>query len=316
MLKPYANLHLHSTHSDGKFTPEELVMTAKAEGYKAIAVTDHDTVTANDEVARICDREGMEHIFGAEFSVKATLGPHSAFHITAFDFNPTTPAMKRHLIGMGERETEFTHAIFNESVKQGKIKGITWNEVMDYNEGIVWLCNEHIFRAMVAKGLYKPSDYETFWNECYYHVPAPADYVEPYHFPDAKTLIGMIRDAGGIPVLAHPHLQLGYVDELMKMGLLGMEVFHPDLLPQEQVRAMKIAYEKGLFISGGTDHSGLCGGEYVSFEHPEETGYYLLPCSFGVMEQHFWELKNRSLEGRKPLGEVYFACRANTDFDI
>ena len=61
-MEIYANLHLHSTHSDGKYTPEELVLLAKEEGYGAIAVTDHDTVTANEALMRCAAENGLELI--------------------------------------------------------------------------------------------------------------------------------------------------------------------------------------------------------------------------------------------------------------
>ena len=86
-MKIYANLHLHSTHSDGKYTPEELVRLAKEEGYGAIAVTDHDTVTANEALMRCAKENGLESIFGCEFTVPASMGENSDFHFVAFDFD-------------------------------------------------------------------------------------------------------------------------------------------------------------------------------------------------------------------------------------
>ena len=68
-MKPimYANLHNHTTHSDGVFSPEELVNVAKSEGYGAVAATDHDTVTACFEMSEFSRKEGVETIFGCEF---------------------------------------------------------------------------------------------------------------------------------------------------------------------------------------------------------------------------------------------------------
>ena len=81
---PYANLHLHSTHSDGVYSPTELVKIAKEEGYKALAITDHDVASAYDELKSACEREGMECIFGVEFTVSEPF----PFHIVGFDFDP------------------------------------------------------------------------------------------------------------------------------------------------------------------------------------------------------------------------------------
>ena len=67
----------------------------------------------------------------------------------------------------------------------------------------------------------------------------------------------------------------------------------------EQLEAMKIAYEKNLFIAGGTDHSGVLGGEYISYANPETCPYYLEPRVFGTMEEHFRELKERKIGKRE-----------------
>ena len=289
-MKPYANLHTHSVHSDGKFSPRELVRIAWEEGYRALAVTDHDTVTANPEVAACCRELGMEYMFGAEF----TSGP---FHIVALDFDPEYPEMREYLNKMLERQQHETKTVLHWAQAKGALTGITWEDVVACNPGISWLCNEHVFRTLKSKGLMTDLDYYDFYVTHFYEqrrqVPQLHGFLEP------KDMIGLIRRAGGIPILAHPHGQLDRVEELVSYGLLGIEVYHPDMLPQEQRQALALAYEKGLFISGGTDHSGLCGGMYSSFENPEESTYYLEPQSHGTLEEHFRELKSRRLSSRE-----------------
>ena len=291
-MKPYANLHTHSIHSDGKFSPQELVAIAKAEGYCAMAVTDHDTVTANPEVAACCRELGMEYIFGAEF----TSGP---FHIIALDFDPEYPEMKAYLEKMVQRQQHETKTVLEWAWEKGNLTGITWEDVVAHNPGISWLCNEHVFRTLKSKGLMCDLDYYDFYVTHFYKQRRE---VTPlYDFLAPRDMIGLIRRAGGIAILAHPHAQLDRVEELVSYGLQGIEVYHPDLHPHEQSRALEIAYAKGLFISGGTDHSGLCGGMYSSFENPEESTYYLEPQSHGTLEEHFRELQNRKLSSRETI---------------
>lgn len=291
-MKPYANLHTHSIHSDGKYTPRQLVSIAKEEGYGALAVTDHDTITANPEVAACCRELGMEYIFGAEF----TSGP---FHIVALDFDPEYPEMKAYLEKMVQRQQHETRTVLQWALDKGTITGITWEDVVEHNRGISWLCNEHVFRTLKSKGLIGDRDYYDFYVTHFYEqrrqVAPLCDHLAP------KEMISLIRRAGGIAILAHPHQQLDCVEELISYGLQGIEVYHPDLTPQEQRQALEIAYEKGLFISGGTDHSGLCGGIYASFEDPTESVFYLEPQSHGTLEVHFRELQNRKLSDRKEL---------------
>ena len=291
-MKLYANLHTHSVHSDGKYSPRELVRIAWEEGYRALAVTDHDTVTAHPEVEACCRELGMEYIFGAEF----TSGP---FHIVALDFDPEYPEMKAYLEKMVERQQHETKTVLGWALEKGALTGITWEDVVAHNEGISWLCNEHVFRTLKYKGLLTDRDYYDFYVTHFYLQRRE---VTPlYDFLAPKDMIDLIRRAGGIPILAHPHQQLDRVEELISYGLLGIEVYHPDMLPDEQRKALAIAYEKGLFISGGTDHSGLCGGIYGSFEDPEESVFYLEPQSHGTMEQHFRELQNRKLSSRETI---------------
>jgi predicted metal-dependent phosphoesterase TrpH len=221
-------------------------------------------------------------------------------HMT-YESNPIHDAweMKEYLEKMVQRQKHETKTVLEWAQEKGALTGITWEDVVEYNRGISWLCNEHVFRSLKSKGLMTDRDYYDFYVTHFYlqrrQVAQLHDFLAP------ADMIKLIRRAGGIPILAHPHGQLDRVEELISYGLLGIEVYHPDMLPEEQRQALDIAYEKGLFISGGTDHSGLCGGMYSSFDEPEESTYYLEPQSHGTLEEHFRELQNRSLSARKTI---------------
>lgn len=296
-MKLYANLHTHSTHSDGVYTPQELVAVAKAEGYQALAITDHDTVTAYPELKAACEKEGMDCIFGAEFS---SISPEVAgrpndcgeFHITAYHFDPAYPAMKRYLDALSWRKAEMTKRIFDRGVQRGTIPSITWADVEACNPGVTYLCNNHVFAAMQKMGLAKANEYLAFyhanWDDKYMFKPI-------IEYKWVEDVIGLIRDAGGIPVLAHPAGQLEFVDMLLEAGLQGIEAWHPDVPADQQDQAYRIGLEKGLYISGGSDHSGLCGGLYCNYEDPRQSPYYMEPCSAGTTFEYFMEIKNRKL---------------------
>lgn len=297
-MKYYANLHTHSTHSDGKYTPAELARIAAKEGYKAAAVTDHDAATGYPEFKAECDKLGIECIFGVEFTgrsktLKRADGRSENFHLTAYHFDPEYPPMKEYLAGMGLRETDQTRVLFERGLEEGLISGITWQEVLDYNKGVIWLCNEHVFRAMKSKGLVTDLDYPNFFRTIFgarRHQVPPA-----YPFKSAEEVIKLVHDAGGIIFVAHPHNQLQHIDALMELGIEGLEVWHPDLTEEEKEQAYKIGIEKGLYISGGSDHSGLCGGEYDNYEDPKSTHFWLEPCSVGTTKEFFDEIKNRKI---------------------
>ena len=275
-------------------------MLAKGEGYGAIALTDHDTVTGNKELAYYAEKHGLESIFGCEFSVpdnKAEGLPD--FHFVAYDFDPAYPPMAEYLRRMAHRETDQTRIVFGWAVEKGDIQGITWEEVLEYNKGIAWLCNDHVYNAMLAKGLVKPEDYDDWFNK---NFRIQRGLVPPaYEFLDAQGIIDLVHAAGGIILVAHPYKRLRYMDKLIEMGIDGLEVYHFSVSPEEQKEALRIAYEKNLFIAGGTDHEGALGGMYESFENPEECPYYMEPRSFGTMEEHFRELKERRIGKR---GEI------------
>lgn len=108
-------------------------------------------------------------------------------------------------------------------------------------------------------------------------------------------IIQLIRDAGGIAILAHPHEQLQYMEALMEMGICGLELSHHLLTPEEQAAAMQLALEKNLYISGGSDHRGQCSGYYERYTTPEECPYYVPPLSFGTSKEFFDEIKNKRI---------------------
>ena len=292
-LKPYANMHLHSTHSDGVYSPTELVQIAKNEGYRALAITDHDTASAFPELVEACEKEGMECLFGAEFSV---LKPFD-FHIVGFGFDPEYPEMKEYLANMAARQTDNTKQCFDAAAALGNISGITWDEVLEYNKGIPWLCNNHVFRAMQAKGLIKENEYMAWFDKNFRHQRG--QFPPSYDFLPLGEMIALIKRAGGIAICAHPGMaQLDKIDMLIEAGIDGLEVLHPDLSPKEKALSLEICLTHGLYVSGGSDHSGLCGGYYDSFESEEAlhaSSLYIEPLSVGVSEGHFRELMTRRL---------------------
>ena len=244
-MKIYANLHTHSTHSDGPYSPAELVKVAKAEGYGALAITDHDTATAYPELKSACEEEGMEYIFGVEFSVREP----KPYHILGFDFDPEYPAMKKYLAEMAARQTDNTKGCFDLAVKNGGIAGITWDEVLAFNRGIAWLCNNHVFNAMLAKGLVKQENYMAWFIE---NFEVQRGYFPPsYDFKPLPELVELIKAAGGFAIVAHPHGCLDDIDDLMALGIVGLEVCHPDLTEDEKKCSPRRTPDGGSTVRGG-----------------------------------------------------------------
>ncbi len=306
MLEMYANLHTHTTHSDGVFTPEEIVKIAKSEGYKAIAATDHDTVTAYPEMKAICEREGLETIFGCEFYAlhDKYLDYFYDYHLVGYHFDPNHSDMKEYLYKRSYDMTSRTEELFELAMKEDKLpKGITWQEICDYNKGISWLCNDHVFRAMEAKGLVTEKEWEYYFKTCF-----AASFAHSigqkcrYPIMQIPDLIAMIHDAGGIAVVAHPaeSVQILTIPELVGFGLDGMEVWHNSVVKGGYTRkALEYALEYGLYVSGGEDHSGLCGGQYKYIEDYKNNRYYAEDLSLGTRKEFYEEIRDMKLDPKR-----------------
>ena len=306
MIKPemYANLHNHTVHADGVYTVREITDIAKNEGYSAIALTDHDTVTGNSEMARVAKECGVESIFGCEFMTKSDkIGV--GYHLTAFDFDPEVPEMKEYLRQCSATMTEKTRIIFERGKEHNLLpKDFTWDDVVRDNEGVTWLCNDHVFRTMKRRGLAEDKDYPAFYEEIY--VKHGYGIAPLYEKLPLEEIVPFIKRAGGLVVVAHPHNQLETLPYLAELGIDGIEVWHPDLPNAERVEALKIARDLDLYVSGGPDHSGLSGGQYSFYEDYKSCPWYIPELSTGTTEEMFREIKDRrKLSGRRELIDEY-----------
>jgi len=291
--KIYASLHAHSTHSDGIYSPAELAQVGFDEGYGALVLTDHDTVSGTKEMIDACKEKGIECMLGVEFSTNFWAAEYG-LHVTAFQFDPEYQPMKEYLVQLSHKETDQTRVLFERGVDIGYIKGITWQEVLAYNKGITWLCNEHVFRAMKAKELATDLDYPEFFATCYgkYRAQVPSE----IQFMDADQLIELVHRAGGIAIAAHPvgcYGSLESIPALVEYGIDGIEVWHGLLTGKERRQALALAREYDLYVSGGADHEGLLGGQYKRFENPQETKYYFPPLSLGTTKYFYEEIRDK-----------------------
>jgi hypothetical protein len=171
---------------------------------------------------------------------------------------------------------------------------------------------------MKAKGLV--TDME--WNDIFMNAFA-ASYCRKigvfskYPIMEIADLIALIHDAGGIAVVAHPSetVQLRTIPQLVKWGLDGLEVWHNGMVRRGyQKEALRLALEHDLYISGGEDHSGLCGGQYRFYEHPEQTARYVEPCTLGTTKEFYEEIRDRKkLSGREEIIKGYMETYPDVD---
>lgn len=288
----FANCHFHSTFSDGEYHPHKLVALAQSLGHRALILTDHDTVRGTYFLQNAARRAGMLSLLGCEFS---TVGLGSSFHLVGIDFNPENAAMRRLLARVSAKSTERSRILFERGLKNGTLRpGITWQDVVDAYPDNDYLCNNQVFFTMQARGIYTPADYPDFFRGNFAPPSAVNREIEELtgmYTPDIEEVIHTILQAGGVPIVAHPHRRAKYVDDLIRMGVMGFETRHPDLVDEgEPDYYDRLCTERHLYKLGGTDHSAVLGGLAERMAHlnvPVETGY--------VTEEDFMKLYRREL---------------------
>lgn len=248
------DLHIHSTASDGQYSPGELVKMAKSQGITAIALTDHDTVAGLREAQEAAEQAGITFVPGIEISVK-TEGVGGEFHILGYGIHPEHPVIQamcsRFIALRSQREDK----IFDFLAERGV--SLTREQVECYAaNGLV--ARPHFARAMVKAG-YVSTVREAF--DRYLAIPEFDRIERPK--PSPEEGIHSILDAGGIPVLAHP-VQLGLAEDalerllrnLKKAGMKGVECYYSTHTPEQTRSFLSMAQKEGLIITGGSDFHG------------------------------------------------------------
>ena len=264
----FANMHNHSTFSDGVYTPEQLAKMAKETGHMAFVLADHDTVQGTYFMQKAARKEGLLTMLGCEFT---TVEFGTGFHLLGYDFNPDEPGIREILHRGATKELRRTELLLQWAHEKGHCLEVTWQEVRDaypYND---YLCNNHIFNVLVAKGALREDQYFEFFDPDFKWHPVTNQRIEEIigmHAPSTIEVIAAIRNAGGVPVVAHPHNQLQHIPELVEAGLMGIECNHPGLNAEEKTLAHRLADRYNLYRTGGTDHSSVLGGyEHLNPNH-------------------------------------------------
>jgi predicted metal-dependent phosphoesterase TrpH len=247
------DLHTHSTASDGSYRPADVVRLAKDAGLKAMALTDHDTTDGLAEALAAGAALGVEVIPGVEISTRHV---GDSMHILGYflDFHSSKLAERLAVLKQARKDRN------PKIIAKLNALGIPITmEQVEQASGGGQVGRPHIARVLLASG-YVRSMQQAF--DIYLKNGGKA-YVAKYRFPPAEAL-GMIREAGGVPVLAHPvTLGLGSADALRELlrnlqalGLAGIETFYADHSPEQEAMYLKLAQELGLLVTGGSDFHG------------------------------------------------------------
>ena len=255
----YADLHLHSTASDGLLSPSELVGKAKNLDFKAIALTDHDTVSGLAEAVESALTHGLEVIKGIELSaIDKRVKREVEVHILGYYIDPENQSLTEVLKQIREirqnRAVRMVEKLNNSGVS------IDFERVKVLAEGEA-VGRPHIARVMVEAGYI--NDVKDAFSKEYIGRDGRA-YVERYKISPQEA-IKLLIDAGGVAVLAHPgYLSDGSalgedeIREYKEYGLTGLEVYYSKHSKKQLQLYKKIAEQLGLLITGGSDcHGGV-----------------------------------------------------------
>lgn len=248
-----ADLHMHTTASDGTLAPAEMVALAHARGLEAIAITDHDTVAGLAEAAAAGARLGLTVIPGVELSCEV---PKAEVHLLGYLCDFASPAMERLLAELrGGRRRRAAESV--ERLRQAGY-AVALNEVLTLGGESVG--RPHIAAVLVAAG-HAGSVKEAFDR---FLTRGRVGYVPRPRLTPTEA-IQAVRQAGGVPVLAHPGL-IGnddWVTAAIEAGVMGLEAYHSDHSPAQSHRYAEWAARAGLLITGGSDSHGDKGARPV-----------------------------------------------------
>lgn len=258
----FADLHSHTTASDGTQSPSDNVRLAAEAGLAAMAVTDHDTVAGLEEARQAGLKYGIAVVPGVEIS---TVRDGQDIHVLGYWIDYTDPLLLERLAelrAVRERRNEMI-------LERLRALGLemTYQDVLDslqtVKRGDDTIGRPHIADALVRKG-YVGTMKEAFDR---YLAQGAAAYVNPPRI-DPVTAVRWIQEAGGAAVLAHPGLYGldSLIPELAAQGLAGVEAYHADHTPEQEAHYAVLAAAYGLLVTAGSDFHGERGG--VVFHAP------------------------------------------------
>ena len=261
------DLHMHSTFSDGRYTPTQLVEEAAAKGLKVLALTDHDSWNGVHEAQAAAARLGsIRVVTGVELGTQCE---NDSVHILGYHVNMSCEPLHAKMDEMRHgRELRLTRML-------AKLDGLGYHievEACDPKNRAVG--RPHVAKALVAAGYFNTVQ-EVF--DALLHRGGPAYVPQPKLAPEEA--VQLIHEAGGIAVLAHPsELSDGTLPErlLRAVPFDGVEVYHPSADKKAQAKWLQLAQELQLLVGGGSDFHAI----------PDR-----YPTELGVWQVHYEDVK-------------------------
>ncbi|MBN2406401.1 MAG: PHP domain-containing protein [Elusimicrobia bacterium] len=248
LMSKKIDLHIHTNYSDGTYTPEDVVRVSKDAGLSAIAITDHDTTEGIVPALKHAAKVGIEVIPGIELSCEYN---EVEIHILGYYINWENNWFQEKLkVFQKARERRAFHIL-------NKLRnvGVDIDEQMLFSQASVGAISRvHFARCLVEMG-----EAETMADAFQkYLVEGRPAFVKKLRILPEEAL-SMINRVGGVAVLAHPIFGGGhklFMKRLKRLGLAGVEVYHPSHNTQLSEKYLNMSSELGLIATGGTDSHG------------------------------------------------------------
>lgn len=246
------DLHVHTTASDGQYTPSQILQKAHGKHITTLAITDHDTVAGLDEGKKAAKELGIRFVPGVELNINF---PTGEFHLLGLGLQNISSSFSNMIDDLvRNREKRNLQMIQN---MQADGIDITLEEVYaDFPNTV--LGRPHFAAELVKKKVVKTRQ-QAF---DIYLAKGRKWYVERIGSNLDEAIVA-IKDCGGIPVIAHPmslYLSWGKLPDAIKnfheRGVMGLEAFHPGARVSECLRLEELAKSLGMFVTGGSDFHG------------------------------------------------------------
>lgn len=249
---PRIDLHAHSNRSDGTFAPAEVVRLASERDLDVVALTDHDTTGGLDEALATGDELGVEVVPGIELSAEHEA---TSVHVLCYWMDPANEGLQAELSRLGDERFRRGELMVEKLRALGV--PIEFERVQRIANGAT-IVRPHVAQAMVEIGAVA-TEKEAF--DVYLGDGRPGHV--PKHALDPVDAVALILGAGGVCVLAHPGMwgdqtsvPVELIERMAAAGMRGLEVDHPDHLPEQVDQYRALAGELGLVATGGSDCHG------------------------------------------------------------
>ncbi len=250
----YADLHVHTFYSDSTLSPEEVIGYAKDRGLAAVAICDHDSIDGIEPCISAAAGSGVEVIPAIELTAET---PDMEIHMLGYFIDWTAGWFRDRLKKLQAARVDRIHAMVE---KLNKLDlNISADDVFKFG-GKGTIGRLHVAQALLKAG--KIKNLKEAFNK-YIGFSKPC-YVSEVAFTP-KGAIEIILKAGGVPVVAHP-ITMGkdeFIDEMIKHGLRGIEVYHTDHGPKISKHYEDIAVKNSLLMTGGSDCHGAGKGRVL-----------------------------------------------------